>query len=64
MPVVRVSFIEGRSDGQKQQLAEAITDSLARITRSKREAVNVIFGDVPERDWYPGGALTSRARTS
>ena len=64
MPVVRVSFIEGRSDDQKRELAEAITDAMARIAGSKREAVNVIFEDVPKRDWYMGGALTSRARTS
>jgi 4-oxalocrotonate tautomerase len=64
MPVVRVSFIEGRSDEQKQRLAEAIADAMARIAGSKREAVNVIFEDVPKRDWYLGGALTARARTS
>jgi 4-oxalocrotonate tautomerase len=64
MPVVRVSFIEGRSDDQKRELAEAITDAMARIAGSKRETVNVIFEDVPKRDWYTGGALTSRARAS
>ena len=36
MPVVRVSFHEGRSREQKREIAEAITDALVRIAGSQR----------------------------
>jgi len=56
MPVVRVSFYEGRSTQQKRQIAEAIIDALVRIAGSKREAVNVIFDNIAKEDWVIGGA--------
>lgn len=64
MPVVRVTFFEGRSDDQKRELAEVITEAMGRIAGSKREAVNVIFEEVPKQNWYIGGALSSRPRKS
>jgi len=56
MPVVRVSFYEGRSPEKKRQIAERITDALVTIGGSKREAVNVIFDDIAKEDWVIGGA--------
>jgi 4-oxalocrotonate tautomerase len=56
MPVVRVSFYEGRSPEQKRQIAERITDALVTIGGSKREAVQVIFDDIAKQDWVIGGA--------
>lgn len=56
MPVVRVSFYEGRSPEQKRKIAERITDALVTIGGSKREAVNVIFDNIAKQDWVIGGA--------
>lgn len=56
MPVVRVSFYEGRSPEKKRQIAERITDALVTIGGSKREAVNVIFDNIAKEDWVIGGA--------
>jgi 4-oxalocrotonate tautomerase len=56
MPVVRVSFYEGRSREQKREIAEAITDALVRIAGSRREAVNVLFDGHAKEDWVIGGA--------
>jgi 4-oxalocrotonate tautomerase len=56
MPVVRVTFYEGRSVKQKRELAEVITDAMVRIAGSKREAVNVIFDNIAREDWVIGGA--------
>ncbi len=60
MPVVRVTFYEGRSAEKKRAIAEAITDALVRIAGSKREAVNVIFDNVAREDWVIGGAPETR----
>ena len=56
MPVVRVSFYQGRTPAQKREIAEAITEALVRIAGSKRAAVNVIFDNVAKEDWVIGGA--------
>ena len=56
MPVVRVSFYEGRSREQKREIAEAITETLVRVAGSKREAVNVLFDTFGREDWVIGGA--------
>lgn len=60
MPVVRVTFYEGRSVEKKRAIAEAITDALVRIGGSKRDAVNVIFENIAREDWVIGGAPETR----
>ncbi len=56
MPVVRVSFYEGRSKEKKRQIAEIITEALVQIGGSKREGVHVMFENVSKEDWVIGGA--------
>jgi len=56
MPVVRVSFYEGRSVEKKRQIAELITDAMVKVGGSKREGVHVMFENVPREDWVIGGA--------
>ncbi len=56
MPVVRVSFYEGRSVEKKRQIAEAITKALVDIGGSKRDGVHVIFENISKTDWVIGGA--------
>ena len=63
MPVVRVTFYEGRSVEKKREVAEAITEALVRICGSKRDAVNVIFENINKEDWVIGGA-PEHAKTS
>lgn len=58
MPIVRVTFYEGRSDEKKQELAEAITDAVNRVAGSRREAIHVIFEEVARKNWYSGGRTT------
>ena len=54
MPVVRVSFYEGRTDEQKRQLAEIFTDAMVNVAGSTRKGVHVIFEDIPRSNWYIG----------
>lgn len=60
MPIVRVEMIEGRTDDQKQRLAELITDAMVRVAGSKSEETYVVFEDVSSRNWAVGGRLVSR----
>jgi 4-oxalocrotonate tautomerase len=56
MPVVRVSFYEGRSVEKKRRIAEAITEALVTIGGSTRSGVNIIFENVAKEDFIIGGA--------
>ena len=55
MPVVRVQIISGRTDAQKRNVAQAITDALAKYMDSPRQGTQVIFEDVLANDWVIGG---------
>lgn len=64
MPIVRVSMFSGRSEDQKDRLANAITDAMHEIAGSKRDAVNVLFDEVEGENWYQGGKCLGAARRS
>ena len=55
MPMVRVSWYEGRTNEQKQQVAEAITRALMEYGNASRAGVHVVFEDVPKTNWVIGG---------
>ncbi len=55
MPMVQVQIIAGRTDEQKQKVAQAITDALAEHMDAPPQATYVIFEDVPATDWVIGG---------
>lgn len=52
MPHVHISMYSGRSEDQKQQLIEEITNSLVKICDTKERAVTVHIKDVLPEDWY------------
>ncbi len=62
MPVVRISFFQGRSVAQKREIAEVVTDALARIAGSNRAGVHVIFDEVSRDNWVIGGAPDARPK--
>jgi 4-oxalocrotonate tautomerase len=57
MPVVRVSWFEGKTAEQKKAVAAEITDSIVRHTGTPAEYVYLIFEDVSPADWAGGGKL-------
>lgn len=59
MPVVKVMWLEGRSKEQKDELAKAITEAVARIGKTKPESTTVIFEDVPRQNWAKAGVLAT-----
>lgn len=62
MPTVQVQIIAGRSDDQKQKVAQAITDALKEHMGAPPEATYVIFDDVPATDWMIGGQSVAARR--
>ena len=57
MPVVRVSWFEGKTHEQKSKVAAEITDTIVRNTGTDPKYIYVIFEDVKPEDWAGGGKL-------
>lgn len=61
MPVVRVSWFEGKEHAQKAKVAEEITESIVKNTGTPAEYIYVIFEDVAASDWAGSGKLFGQA---
>lgn len=61
MPVVRVTWFEGKEHAQKEKVAAEITESIVRHTGTDRNYIYVIFEDVKASDWAGGGKLFGAA---
>lgn len=57
MPVVRVTWFEGKDAEAKKAVAAEITDSIVRNTGTDPKYIYVIFEDVASSDWAGGGQL-------
>ena len=57
MPVVRVSWFEGKNHDQKAKVAAEITESIVRNTGTDPKYIYVIFDDVKPSDWAGEGKL-------
>ena len=55
MPMVTVEWLEGRTQEQKAQLAEALTQAFTEITKISKDQVWIVFRDVRRSDWAMGG---------
>jgi 4-oxalocrotonate tautomerase len=57
MPVVRVSWFEGKTYEEKQVVAAEITQSIVKNTGTDAKYIYIIFEDVKPADWAGGGEL-------
>ncbi len=57
MPMIRVELSAGRSQEQKQAVADAITDAMAEHCDCAPESVHVVFVDVEPSDWAVAGTF-------
>jgi 4-oxalocrotonate tautomerase len=57
MPVVRVSWFEGKDHAQKEKVAAEITESIVRNTGTDAAYIYVIFDDVKPSNWAGAGKL-------
>lgn len=64
MPVIRVSWFEGKNSKQKAAVAADITKSIADHTGTDPNYIYVIFEDVKASDWAGAGKLFGEATDS
>lgn len=57
MPVVRVSWFEGKDTAAKKAIAAEITEAIVKNTGTEAKYIYVIFEDVAPSNWAGGGAL-------
>ncbi|UIF90054.1 4-oxalocrotonate tautomerase family protein [Cupriavidus sp. UYPR2.512] len=57
MPVVRVSWFEGKDAKAKKAVAAEITDSIVKNTGTDPKYIYVIFEDVKPSNWAVAGRL-------
>ena len=55
MPIVTVVMYSGRTQTEKDRLAETITDDFVRIWKSQKKDVIVVFEEAPHGNWFAGG---------
>lgn len=62
MPFITIELFEGRSQDQKDQIAEEVCEVVSRISGAPKEAVHIIIKDLPEGTYYPQGIMKTRPR--
>jgi 4-oxalocrotonate tautomerase len=55
MPIVNVQMYSGRTQKEKDRLAEAITEDIVKILKIGKEEVIVVFTEAPHGNWYASG---------
>ncbi|MFM0313013.1 4-oxalocrotonate tautomerase family protein [Paraburkholderia sp. RL17-383-BIF-A] len=64
MPVVRVSWFEGKDNTAKKAVAAEITESIVKNTGTDPKYIYVIFEDVAPSNWAGAGQLFGGDRVS
>ncbi|SFC63434.1 4-oxalocrotonate tautomerase [Polaromonas sp. OV174] len=62
MPVIKIELSSGRSQEQKQKVADDVTQSLIKHCACTPESVHVVFVDVQPSDWAIGGKFLGQPR--
>ena len=59
MPYVTIEWFEGRSDEQKREIAEKLTQVLSDVGKMPADQVWIRFVDSAKSDWSMGGEIQS-----
>ena len=57
MPIVEITLFEGRSNEQREAIAQAVTDAPVKVLGVDPEVVWVVFRDIPKTHLAVGGKL-------
>jgi 4-oxalocrotonate tautomerase len=55
MPIITISTYSGRTQREKDRLAEAITNDIIKIFGVNKDEVIIIFHEEPHGNWYAEG---------
>ena len=55
MPIVTVSMYAGRTQRDKDKLAEAITEDVVNILKVEKKDIIIVFQEASHGNWYASG---------
>ncbi|HLN33776.1 MAG TPA: tautomerase family protein [Nitrososphaeraceae archaeon] len=55
MPIITVSMYSGRTQKEKDRLAEALTEDIVKILHINKEEVIIVFQEASHGNWYASG---------
>jgi 4-oxalocrotonate tautomerase len=55
MPIVNIAMYSGRTQREKDRLAEAITEDVAKILNVDKKEVIIVIEEAPHGYWYSSG---------
>ena len=55
MPIVTIAMYSGRTQTEKDRLAEAITEDVVRILKVPKPDVIIVFQEAAHGNWYRSG---------
>jgi 4-oxalocrotonate tautomerase len=55
MPIITVSMYTGRTQRDKDKLAEAITEDVVDILKVEKKDVIIVFQEASHGNWYASG---------
>ena len=55
MPIITVEMYSGRTQREKDRLAEAITENVVKILNIQKKDVIIVFQEAPHGNWYSSG---------
>jgi len=55
MPIITVAMYSGRSQRDKDRLAEAITENVVNILKVEKKDVIIVFQEASHGNWFASG---------
>jgi 4-oxalocrotonate tautomerase len=55
MPIITISMYSGRTQREKDRLAEAITEDVVKILNVDKKDIIIVFQEASHGNWYASG---------
>ena len=55
MPIVTIAMYSGRTQTERDRLAEIITEDVAKILKVPKKEVIIVFQEASHGNWYSSG---------
>jgi 4-oxalocrotonate tautomerase len=55
MPIVHIAMYSGRTQREKDRVAEAITEDVSKILNVEKKEVIIVFEEATHGNWYVSG---------
>jgi 4-oxalocrotonate tautomerase len=55
MPIITIAMYSGKTQTEKDRLAETITEDVAKILKVSKKEVIIVFQEASHGNWYASG---------